>query len=86
MTGEWVVTADRDGRRHYARANGQIIDGHGYGRLRWTVTSADGSYGMTDSFTEAKSWADRTETACIECGNDLATAGCSWCVDCMESA
>lgn len=54
----WVTTTDRHGRRHYTRAMGHIIDGHGFGRMRWTVVYPDGNYGMTDSLAEAKAWAD----------------------------
>lgn len=54
----WIVTTDRDGRRHYVRADGHTIDGHGCGRMNWTVTYPDGDYGMTDTLAEAKAWAD----------------------------
>ena len=54
----WTITTDREGRRHYTRPDGHIIDGHGCGRLRWTVRYPDGDYGMTDTLAEAKAWAD----------------------------
>lgn len=54
----WITTTDRDGRRHYVRAAGDIIDGHGYGRMRWTIAYADGDYGMTDTLAEAMAWAE----------------------------
>jgi hypothetical protein len=57
-TTPWIVTTDRDGRRAYVRADGHWIDGHGCGRMRWTVNYPDGDYGMTDTLAEAKAWAD----------------------------
>jgi hypothetical protein len=55
---EWIVTTDRDGRRFYVRADGTTIDGHGYGKMRWTVVYPSGYYGITDSLSEAKAWAE----------------------------
>lgn len=53
----WITTTDREDHRHYVRADGHVIDGHGAGRMRWTVTYPDGTYGMTDTLAEAKAWA-----------------------------
>jgi len=54
----WITTTDRNGVRHYVSPEGHIIDGNGYGRMRWTVVYLDGDYGMTDTLAEAKAWAE----------------------------
>jgi hypothetical protein len=39
------------------------IDGNNAGRNRWTVTYPDNDYGMTDSLSEAKAWAESHASA-----------------------
>jgi hypothetical protein len=62
----WQRTTDRVGNRvEYAvtEFGVYVVDGNGYGRMRWTVDYAPGRYGMvdgcmTDSRAEARANAE----------------------------
>lgn len=46
---------------------GYVVDGNGYGRMKWTVEypegAENGDYGMTDTKGEARAWAAQDHAA-----------------------